>query len=552
MGSLTTSSNAVAAVAVLAVFALPLVAPLLRRWLGPSRSTVVVAVAWAAWRVAVHVPGTIPFWMAGLGAVLAMVLFALVLAAPPSTPGDRVVGLVVGFLADLVLMGAFVTWEPASQRAVVPVVVGVAVAGALVSLAIASTSGVPAGPPSNEPVGPGAASGVAVGAVLALEVLFLLNPAAVPSSSGWSLPWSLIAVGAGALGVLAVPVAARHTGLGPVPVVMAALALAAVGFGLPQVDGTWMVVLVVVGQVAVGAVLAAAFGPRVRASGPTRAVFGVSLGWLAFVLPTLLYQLHFDAPLPFDNSLVVAAAGALTALALVGSARFVVTPATPIRLPAALAVASLALVALVAGVLAITEPETVAVRGNDLRVVQWNVRQAVDDQGQLDPAAVADAIAAQGPVDVVVLSEVARGWPLSGGLDLTEWLRGHSTCRSPGARPPADSSATPSCSRSPVASSRVVTLPSVGRTQGRSATTVQLTLADGRSLRVIATHLQNNNDPESMDLRLAEVDRLADLWGGEPDAIVAGDLNPKQGDPPDYPPRIPSSTPRSTSWSTPG
>ena len=126
------SSNAVAAVAVLAVFALPLVAPLLRRWLGPTRSIVVVAVAWAAWRVAVHVPGTIPFWMAGLGAVLAMVLFALVLAAPPCTPGDRVVGLVVGFIADVVLMGAFATWEPAWQRAVVPVVVGVAVAGAVV------------------------------------------------------------------------------------------------------------------------------------------------------------------------------------------------------------------------------------------------------------------------------------------------------------------------------------------------------------------------------------------------------------------------------------
>ncbi len=76
-----------------------------------------------------------------------------------------------------------------------------------------------------------------------------------------------------------------------------------------------MVVLVVVGQVCVGVVLAAAFGPRVPGGRATRAVLGVSLGWLAFVVPILLYQLHFDAPLPFDNSFVVAAAGALTALA---------------------------------------------------------------------------------------------------------------------------------------------------------------------------------------------------------------------------------------------
>ena len=201
--------------------------------------------------------------------------------------------------------------------------------------------------------------------------------------------------------------------------------------------------------------------------------------------------------------------------------------------------ASLALVALVAGVLAITEPDTVAVRGNDLRVVQWNVRQAVDDQGQLDPAAVADAIAAQGPVDVVVLSEVARGWPLSGGLDLTEWLSRSLDLPFTWGPAAGGQFGNAVLSRSPVASSRVVTLPSVGRTQGRSATSIQLTLADGRSLRVIATHLQNNNDPESMDVRMAEVDRLVDLWGGEPDAIVVGDLNPKQGDPPDYPPRIP-------------
>jgi endonuclease/exonuclease/phosphatase family metal-dependent hydrolase len=54
--------------------------------------------------------------------------------------------------------------------------------------------------------------------------------------------------------------------------------------------------------------------------------------------------------------------------------------------------------------------------------VQWNVHQAVDLDAKLDPEGVASAIAAQGRVDVVVLNEVGRGWPLTGQLDLATWL----------------------------------------------------------------------------------------------------------------------------------
>ncbi len=93
--------------------------------------------------------------------------------------------------------------------------------------------------------------------------------------------------------------------------------------------------------------------------------------------------------------------------------------------------------------------------------------------------------------------------------------------------------------RLPVVSSEVVQLPSAGRSQGRSATRLELSLADGRTLRLIGTHLQNTNDQESMAVRMTEIGRVIDLWDDRPLTIVAGDLNPKQGDPPEYPPRVP-------------
>ncbi len=38
---------------------------------------------------------------------------------------------------------------------------------------------------------------------------------------------------------------------------------------------------------------------------------------------------------------------------------------------------------------------------------------------------------------------------------------------------------------------------------------------------------------------MVEIERVIDLWGEQPLTVVAGDLNPEQGDPPDYPPRVP-------------
>ena len=74
---------------------------------------------------------------------------------------------------------------------------------------------------------------------------------------------------------------------------------------------------------------------------------------------------------------------------------------------------------------------------------------------------------------------------------------------------------------------------------GRSLVSAVLERGEGETVEVLATHLQHRNDPASMEARLEEIDRILEHWDEAPTTVLVGDLNPKQGDPPEYPVRRP-------------
>jgi endonuclease/exonuclease/phosphatase family metal-dependent hydrolase len=95
-------------------------------------------------------------------------------------------------------------------------------------------------------------------------------------------------------------------------------------------------------------------------------------------------------------------------------------------------------------------------------------------------------------------------------------------------------------SRFPVADSEVTTLTKAGNYQGRSLTEAVLDLGGGRTVSVLATHLQHRNGEKEHGVRLTEIDEILAHWAGAPGTMLVGDLNPKQGDAADgYPPRVP-------------
>jgi endonuclease/exonuclease/phosphatase family metal-dependent hydrolase len=190
-----------------------------------------------------------------------------------------------------------------------------------------------------------------------------------------------------------------------------------------------------VGGVVAVQVFAAICVARALASGGKRGSWSLGLIW---VLPVLLYQVHYDMPLPFDNRYLVVGAAVVVGLSglsrrrldvpVVEKKREELPPGTlPLKrpLPQLLTPVSLALAGLVLiplGLMVIRPGAAVAEQGSSLRLMTWNVKYGRDDaSGQVNPAQLAETIRRQ-DADLVLLQEVSRGWAIGGGLDLAEWL----------------------------------------------------------------------------------------------------------------------------------
>ena len=513
----------------------PLLAPLFGRLLGPRRAVALFVLLLAAWRLVVQLLDSVAMATAAAGSVVGLMALTLVLSCPEGEAGTRGGGLIGGLGLDIVLSGAFLTWEPAWQSGIAPLVVAVVLAVALIAVAAVAYRTWAAGE-AGAVSSPGLARGIAVGAVVALEVLFLANSAYVAAAGGLALSWAVAVTAAGAALALAGWVLVRPGGV--VPAAVGSALLVAAGFLLPALIGAAALVVVLAAQFGAGMVLARALASAGPGAG--RAGIGLALGWALGLVVILLYQLHFDSPLPIDNRYLAALLGLLAALALVGS-RVSAPGSVPRWLWAAVGGATVVAGVLVAAATAVTEPSPTAVGAPDdpVRVLQWNVRYGVDEDGQLDPEAVAQAIEAQGDVDVVVLNEVARGWPLSGQLDLAGWMSrrlGLNAVWGAAAGPQAGNLLL---TRYPVLESEITTLPKAGRAMGRSLLYASLDRGGGEALEVLATHLQHRNDAASMAARLEEIEVILQYWDQAPQTVLVGDLNPRQGDPPEYSERRP-------------
>ena len=540
-GQADARGNEAAAAMVLAVFAAGFLVPVARRLTGSRVALAASVGAVAGWRLAIPLFGHVPLPLAVCGAVAALLATTLVLTEDlPGGAGVTGLALLAGLGIDVAIRASFATWDPVWQSGPLALAVGAALAAALgLALVGVLRSGEPGSGPALATVG----GGVAVGALLALEILFLLSPGFVASSAGMSLSWSALVVLGGtalAVGAFVATWQVRSRGVA----VGAGVVLAGVGFLLPTVSGWAAVAAVLAAQLAVGAALAAAFVPAAAGS-RLRGELGLATGWLVLALTVLLYQVHFDKPLPFGNRWVVAATGALAALAAFRPRRST-EPADPPGPPpvrsAALAAAALLVVGVcVASGLAATGIGGTAAPapGASLRVIEWNVRQAVTTgKGNLDPRKVASVLSEGGKPDIVVLPEAARGWPLSGDLDLGAWLSRRLDLPFVWG-PAADNQfGTLVLSRLPIIESSVDDLPVAGG-QDRSVVRAELQVAGGEPLILLATHLQHRNDESAMEARMRQIDLIIREWSGARRTLLVGDLNPRQGDPPDYPARRP-------------
>ncbi|GAB3172322.1 endonuclease/exonuclease/phosphatase family metal-dependent hydrolase [Micromonospora palomenae] len=248
-------------------------------------------------------------------------------------------------------------------------------------------------------------------------------------------------------------------------------------------------------------------------------------GMLVFAVAAVLYYAAYD--LGYPNGWVPVAVAVLTAVVALSAAP-VPARTGPSLPPVRTAACALAL-ALVA---ALTVDETL-VAGNregppaTVRVAAYNIRMGFGIEGRFDPDALARAV---GRADVVVLSEVDRGWLLNGGHDTLDLLAERLDMPyvfAPAADPLWGDAVL---SRWPLAEARTRRLPAVGAPTGAQALGVTVDLGADVRLAVVATHLQPPPGREPVVQARAVASFALGYAAGRP-LVVAGDLNTEPGAP---------------------
>jgi endonuclease/exonuclease/phosphatase family metal-dependent hydrolase len=498
----------------LLVFGAPILALVFVR-LPPRALAMVGVVLLAVARLAVQFLHPVPVWLAVGSTASGLVGATCVivgLSAVRTTRASLPLAVVAGLALDTAMRLPTGSWEPVWQEGPGPIVLALALVTAAVTAAVMATRG-----PADHRPGVAGTGIAAIGPFLMLQFIFLQNLGGVGASVPVTFPATTVIVLTG--DVLALGVAwftlVNAERLGPAAVsVMAALVVVASGI-LPAATGAaaiWFALPlqgVASGCLALGAV-------RPRAASPGRGVVSVALAALGFLGLALAWQLHIDRPLPFPRTVVPALAGLWLGLTAVMASRHAVRPAN--ARPAAAAAAVLVIGTVVAGVIStLSWPAMLPPRPGDVdvTVVSFNVRGALGEDAMIDANAIADSIAASDP-DVVLLQEVARGWPVFGQYDLLGRLS--QRLRLPYRYEPAADVQFGNAilSRLPVSEVAAGPLPEVEGSQDRSFIAVRVETIAG-PLLVVDTHLESDS-AEQIDALLAAV-------GGESPAVIGGDLN---------------------------
>lgn len=164
-----------------------------------------------------------------------------------------------------------------------------------------------------------------------------------------------------------------------------------------------------------------------------------------------------------------------------------------------------------------------------ITVAAWNLRMGYGMDGTWRPHEVAEVLRGEG-ADVVLLSEIDRGWLLNGGQDqlgVLARLLGYDLAFGPaGDQVWGDAI----LSRWPLADERNVPLPGYDSLTGATALTATVTPSDDTEVQLVATHLQPDSDGEDPTVRQArDVARLAREAKGAGPVVVGGDFNFEPG-----------------------
>lgn len=513
----------------IAVFASPLLIPLLRRL--PVRSAFPAAIsisALALFRLVIQFTGdpAVDFWLALAGSAAFLISITLLSNGDGRlhlSTGWFAFAALIGIASDFALKGAWGTVELSWSNSAWAdlVATGLVIATALVLLAAFTGKRRRGGEGERAVRSP--ALNFVLGPVLLIELLLLGNLAQLSALTGWEQPfvfgWLVFSMLVG-LGVAIAILNIQRRVAAAVPIVIAgALALILIG----ERTGVAAALVVMAGQVGVGAIIAFAARSDIETVQQRFAWVWSSTGWLVFATGLFGYYAATAINVPVPRSVIVATCTALIALPfLMTAGRRAI--ASPIHVNWKYAVASLGLLVFpIVAFASWSEPSSRTGDGLPVRVMSYKLHQGFDVDGRLRLEEMAQVIESQEP-DIVGLQEVSRGWVINDSIDVLEWLS--QRLDMPYAWGPAADSAWGNAvlTRLPISSVEIIDMPNNDDIlMDRSFMAVGVDIGSGEILTVIATHFHFRSADSRH--RIPQSQAVIDYWGGARRTVLLGDLN---------------------------
>ncbi|MCW5873534.1 MAG: endonuclease/exonuclease/phosphatase family protein [Anaerolineales bacterium] len=519
------SSLSLAPVAV-GIFALAFLAGPLNRLLGTRTTLWLTAGGLAVVRVLEQIAQTamLDLYLSAAATALFLMWIPLAVGISRARGGNISMHLALGWLLGLVLdtglQIAFRTLDVSWQPGLFPLALVVVLAGLLLWTLSKLVVDAPA---ATDGSWGSSAALLAVGPWLFLQLMLFQNTALVSSLSGWSTPLAGAALILGnALGLWHIAkLAPKRNWLNTLLYGAFVLLQLFLAFNQPLVPGLF----IILGQVfslTLGYFIFTAAAATAGKPGLLRSTLFNGLGHIFFVLLTFIYYASYDIDFGLRS-------GALPPVAVVLATLFILIavrakadkskestpPYTPVALAAALLVVPLLLS------FAWSQPTAQAAESNTIRVINYNLHDAVNTDGRVDPEALARIIEESG-ADVVGLQEISRGWLIWGGMDMLEWLAQRLDMQYIWG-PTADAQwGNAILTRLPIIQTSNHPLPPEDVLLLRGYLYAEIDV-NGRTLTVIDTHFSEKAGQD--DIRAQQASVLVDVASGRPATIIMGDLN---------------------------
>ncbi|MCL4258283.1 MAG: endonuclease/exonuclease/phosphatase family protein [Anaerolineales bacterium] len=519
------SSLSLAPVAI-GVFALAFLVGPLNRLLGTRRTLWLTAGGLAALRVAEQVSQTALMDLYLSSAAVALFLMWIPLAVGISRargghiPQHLGLGWLLGVVLDSSLQIAFRTldlpWQPGMIALLLVAVLAALQLWTLSKLVVDA-------PSATDGSWASSAALLAIGPWVFLQLMVFQNTALFSSLSGWSTPAAGAALLLGnVMGLWHIArVAPQRSWLNLLVYGVVLLAQLLLAFNQPLAP----LLFLFLGQIfslAMGFFIFTGAGAVAGKPGLLSSTLFSGLGQIVFVLITFVYYASYDIDFGIRSGTLLPVAAVLVTIFLLISSRAKADKAKefkPLYSPMALAAAALVVPLLLT--LSWKSPAAQPIDSNTFRVINYNIHDAVNTDGRVDPEALARIIEESG-ADVVGLQEISRGWLIWGGMDMLEWLAQRLDMQYIWG-PTADAQwGNAILTRLPIISYTNNPLPPEDVLLLRGYLYAEIEV-NGQTLHVIDTHFSEKAGQD--DIRAQQASVLVDVAAGRPATIVMGDLN---------------------------